>query len=92
MKIDCRAEKIIIGQDSVQNLNKYSLGSQNFTNSIKTVGVYHYFRDLKSDIFEDLVILHKYFSNLECVNLNTKTDLTLTQISQICKNWKINDF
>ena len=42
------------------------------------------------DIFEDLDILNKCFSNLRRVKLLTSPDLSLSQIGSICKKWKIN--
>ena len=37
MNIDCLADKIRIDPNSIQNLNNFTLGSQKFRNSVKSV-------------------------------------------------------
>ena len=43
-----------------------------------------------SDIFGNLDILHKYFNNLECINLMTNADLSIHEIGKIFNNRKIH--
>ena len=49
-------------------------------------------KETKSDISEDLNIIHEYFSNLRCVNLNALDILSLTEIGNILNNYKLNHF
>ena len=49
-----------------------------------------YQNETKSDIFEDLDILHKYFINLKCVDLITYDCLPLTEVCEILSNFKLN--
>ena len=49
-----------------------------------------YHQTSSSDILESLDILHKYFNNLECINLTTYADLSIHEIGKILSNRKIN--
>ena len=43
-----------------------------------------------SDAFESLDIIHKYFNNLECINLKTRADLSIHEICKILNNRKMH--
>ena len=89
MNIDCIADRIKITPKLIENLTKFNLGTQRFYDSVKTVDI-RLFDGNKSQVDEDLGTLHKYFSNLECVNLYTSDRLSLAEICDVMKNWKLN--
>ena len=76
--------------DVIQDFLNFSFGSKKFYNSIHMADINYETVGTKYDVFEDLRILHKYFSNLKCVNLNTSDKLSLSEIGGVLKNWNIN--
>ena len=89
MNIDCLVNKVEIYSQCIQNIASSSIGSQKFLNSVSIVTIIYYF-DSNPNIKEDLNLLHEYFKNLEHINLDTIKGISLAEIVEILKNWKIN--
>ena len=73
-----------------QNINTYTLGTQQFFDSARTVTIVCCKNDSKIDVEKSLNVANMHFKNLKLVNLTNITNLKQDQIIEILKNWSIN--
>ena len=90
MNIDCIANQIKIYPYCYENLTEYTLGTQKFRDSVQIVDIPLVSYFIKHSILSGKDILHKYFRNLKCVNLNSSNKLSLSEINLVLNIWKIN--
>ena len=83
LDIDWLVHKIIIHSPFLENLRIYSLGTNNFLDSVTEATIDYFLAQNKSDVEKDTKLIHEYFKNLSNVNYRNLYDLSISEVIKI---------
>ena len=90
MNIKCSTNQIEINSNCIKNLTDITLGADDFYNSIETITIDHTSNEIGLDFSEDVNLIYKCFSNLNCVNLLISDITNFNEIVTILEDKKVS--
>ena len=90
MNVDCVTNQIEIRSECVQKIRSFNLGTETFKNSVGTVIIDYFGSEKNPDVEKDIELVYEYFNNLNHVNLNYLSQLSLSEVVKLLKDYHIN--